>query len=101
MRGSIYTLGVIEGRTNVVESGRALMGMATEYGFARPELITERTKQYERASLYGKIKRAAYIALAVLIFILFLIFAWRKKWFFLSRVDYLKHRKDKHLHPET
>ena len=96
----LFIFGQIEGRTNVVESGIKLFEMANAYGFANQELISAEIERYEQAIRYGKIKRTTYIVLAIATFFLLLFFAWRKKWFFISRAAYLKHRTDKHMHPD-
>lgn len=91
----LFTFGEIEGRTNVVESGIKLFEMANDYGFANPDLITGDIKRYEQSILHGKIWRIIRIALSVLAFMIVLVFAWRKKWFFLSGAAYRKHQRDK------
>ena len=96
----LFTFGEIEGRTNVVESGIKLFELANEYGFSNPGLLAGEIGRYKKAIRFGKIKRTGYIVLAVLALILFLIFAWRKKWFFISRKAYLDHQVNKRLHPD-
>lgn len=91
----LFTLGEIEGRTNVVESGIQLFEMAKNYGFSNSNLIAGELKRYEEAALQGTIRRTARVGLLVLALILFLILAWRKRWFFMSRKAYLEHRADR------
>ncbi len=102
----LFTLGEIEGRIKIVESAIKSFELANEYGFPHRDVITGKIERHEQMLhdreemlRYRKIGLISGAVLAIAAFILFLISAWRNKWFFLSRAAYLKHRREKALHP--
>lgn len=92
----LFTLGRIEARTRILESGIQLLGMSRDYGFSNPERLDAEIRNYEQAIRSAKFWRSFRIACAVTAvaagFILFLTVAWRKKWFFLTHAAWREHR---------
>ena len=89
----LYDLAILEANTNILESAIGLFDLSLEYGFRDPELIEAKKREYS-AVIAGRKRRPYLIAGACLLSLIgFLVFAYRKKWFFLSREQYRKHKK--------
>ncbi|RYD39668.1 MAG: hypothetical protein EOP85_15560 [Verrucomicrobiaceae bacterium] len=92
----MFTFGRIEGRVNVIESGKRLLQMTRRFGFPRPALITREIDIYDKAIADAKtrktIRTILSITLALAAFTAFIIFAWKTKRFCLTRKAHNQHR---------
>ncbi|MES2923837.1 MAG: tetratricopeptide repeat protein [Verrucomicrobiota bacterium] len=88
----LYTYGVLEAHASVVEAGIKLLELSREYGNQNSKQLDQTIEHYQSLVLFRKIRFGGLIALGALGVIVFLVFAYRKKWFFLTRSEYRKHQ---------
>jgi tetratricopeptide (TPR) repeat protein len=87
MADLLYTYGVLEAHVRTVESGIKLLELSREYGYPDRKRLDETIGHYEWLILFRKIRFGAWI----LAFLVFLVFAYRRKCFFLTRSAYRRH----------
>ena len=88
----LFTYGVLEAHTAIVESGIGLLELARKYGYQDIGQLDQTIGHYQSLVRFRKIRFGAVIVLGVVGFIAFLVFAYRKKWFFLSGSEYRKYQ---------
>lgn len=91
----LFAYARLEAGTVDVESGLQLLEMARDYGFRDQALLEGETSRYRSAILMQKARTAATMVLGGLALLSFLVFAYRKKWFFLSRSEYRRHLQER------
>ncbi|RYD22810.1 MAG: hypothetical protein EOP88_06690 [Verrucomicrobiaceae bacterium] len=91
----LYTLALIEGRTNTVESGLQILDLATQFRYPHTAQITEAKQIYQIAIFRRQLKKWAAISLAAFAGIGLVYLAWRRKIFFLTGKAYRQHRAAK------
>lgn len=87
----LFTFGLLEARTEVVEFGIELLEMARDYGYHDSAAIARTIQDYEWLIRFGKFRRVGFWILVIAGVILCLVFACRKRWFFLSQKAYREH----------
>ncbi|MCW1887737.1 tetratricopeptide repeat protein [Luteolibacter flavescens] len=91
----LFSFSQLEARIFTLESAVGMLEMARSYGYPDAEALDAKIEEYQSVMMFRKIKVAAWIAAAVLGFVSFLVFAYRKKWFFLSGEAYRRHLEEK------
>ncbi len=91
----LYLLAVVVGKTEAVEPALQLVDMARQYGFGDAGLLDSMTASYQKALIMRRIREGLMWGGGVLLGLVFLVFAWRRKWFFLSGAAYRKHLAEK------
>lgn len=89
----LYSYALIEANLGVVEGGLGLLRLSKEYGFPDEALMQLHEKRFESILLFAQIRWWSIVALCVLLFILFLYYAYRRKWFFLSGRAFRAHKE--------
>ena len=95
MADLLFTYGVLEPHLGVVENGIGLLDLARIYGYPHRDELEQQKARYEELVFMRKAKSAAFIGLGVIAFIGFLIFAYRRRWFFLSAAAHRQHQLTK------
>jgi tetratricopeptide (TPR) repeat protein len=93
----LFSLGQLTARINTLESAVEVLAMARAYGYPDSAGLEATIREYKSTILFRKIRVGALIAAGVLLGVFFLIYAYKKKWFFLSSQDYRKHLEMKKL----
>ena len=91
----LFDYAMIEANTRVLESSIEILDLADLYGFPNVALIEEKKMKYQKTIDIAKRMPFVWGALAIIIFLFFLFYAYRKKWFFLSSVGYKKYKQEK------
>lgn len=89
----LYTFGMLEAATSALEPSIELLEMSRDYGFHDTALIGGTIRQFESLVFWRQVRQYGLWVVAAAGFVLFLVFAYRKKWFFLSRRAYRKHQQ--------
>jgi tetratricopeptide (TPR) repeat protein len=87
----LFSYGQLEARTQTLESAIELLGMARDYGYPDGAKLDAAIAEYRSVIQFRTFKKGAWIGAGILAFVLFLVYAYRKKWFFLSHQDYRNH----------
>lgn len=87
----LYTYGDVFG---VMEHGLVLLRMAGEYGFQNPPLLAAKINRYQWLIRFRMLWQTGLVVLALSMGILFLVYAHRKKWFFLTEAAKRRHQSE-------
>jgi tetratricopeptide (TPR) repeat protein len=87
----LYTLGMLEAATNALEPSIELLEMSRDYGFHDTALISGTLRHFESLVFWRRVRQYGVWVLVAVGFIGFLVFAYRKRWFFLTRSAHREH----------
>ena len=87
----LFSLGQLTARTNTLESAVEVLAMAKAYGYPDITGLDATMKEYQSTILFRKLRIGGLIGAGILLAVSFLLYAYKKKWFFLSSQDYRKH----------
>jgi tetratricopeptide (TPR) repeat protein len=93
----LFSFGQLEAGTHTLEEAIKLLGMARDYGYPDGTQLDKTVGEYQSVIQFRKFKRGAWIGAGILASVLLLVYAYKKKWFFLSSRDYKKHLEMKKL----
>lgn len=88
----LFSYARITARTGTVEDGLEVLKISKEYGFQDTVRLETLQGKYQRIIFIRQLKKYGLIAAGVTLFVIILIWMYRKKWFFMSRKDYEKHQ---------
>ncbi|MBK1881148.1 hypothetical protein JIN85_01910 [Luteolibacter pohnpeiensis] len=86
----LYSYALLEAHLNSVEPAIELMELSREYGYPKPGQIDQKIEFYQSLIFWRKFRFYMWIALGIALMVTFLVFAYRKKWFFLTLSAYQK-----------
>lgn len=92
----LFIYSEIRARTSSVESALGLLQLAGEYGFQDSAILAGKIKHYQWLIRFRLIWQTALIVLAITAAVLFLVYAYRRKWFFLTTSEYRRHQREMH-----
>jgi len=90
----LFSFGVLEGRTRIVESGLGVLELARTYGYPDTPALDREITRYESVLRSRKLRQQVFFSAAASIpvaLVAFLLIAWRKKWFFLTNGAHQRH----------
>jgi hypothetical protein len=88
----LYSFATLSESLLSLESRLELLALSDEYGFADQSRLKMTRNKYQWYLAAARFTRWTPRVLAVLFASVFLRFAYRRKWFFLSYKDYVAHR---------
>ncbi len=88
----LYSYALLEAHLSSVEGGKELLQLSREYGFPDENLLKKQEDRFDSIRRTAQIVWWTKVAGALLAGVLVLYYCYRRKWFFLSSVDYKAHK---------
>ena len=88
----LYSFALLQANLFTVESGKELLQLAREYGFPDEGLLRNQETRFDAVKRMAQFLWWSKVASGVVAFVLLLCYCYRRKWLFLSSVDYKAHK---------
>ncbi|MGJ8641273.1 MAG: tetratricopeptide repeat protein [Opitutaceae bacterium] len=88
----LFDFALILANTATLETAVSVLKLSDQYGYPSKAEINRLIDEYEKVILIRKAKPYIWGSLSLFCLIAVLVYAYQRKWFFISSVDYKKHK---------